>query len=152
MGGLVEWIQDYDDAFTELALLGQKTWSDDEIKKRRFVHNMQNIGLVDTVLEELVSDKPFIEACNFLRSQRLSDLISNMSKKLQDRFIMLASHPIRVRRTKSIKVLALIDEIQIQYSCSSDEDSVAVPPTKTAMVCKLAQIPPGIWMSITLKA
>jgi hypothetical protein len=33
-GGLVQWIQDYEDAFTELALLGQKTWNDDEIKKR----------------------------------------------------------------------------------------------------------------------
>jgi hypothetical protein len=35
-GGLLKWIQDYEDAFTELTLLGQKTWNDDEIKKRRF--------------------------------------------------------------------------------------------------------------------
>jgi hypothetical protein len=41
-GGLVKWIQDYEDAFTELVLLGQKTWNDDEIKKRRFVQNAQN--------------------------------------------------------------------------------------------------------------
>jgi hypothetical protein len=47
--------------FTELALLGQKTWDHDEIKKRRFVQNAQNIGLVHTVFEELVSDKSFIE-------------------------------------------------------------------------------------------
>jgi hypothetical protein len=53
-GGLVKWIQDYEDAFTELALLGQKTWNDDEIKKHRFVQNAQNIGLVDTVFEDLV--------------------------------------------------------------------------------------------------
>jgi hypothetical protein len=33
-GGLVKWIQDYEDTFTELALLGQKTWNDGEIKKR----------------------------------------------------------------------------------------------------------------------
>jgi hypothetical protein len=58
---LVEWIQDYEDAFTELALLGQKTWNDEEIKKLRFVQNAQNIGLVDTFFEELVSDKSFIE-------------------------------------------------------------------------------------------
>jgi hypothetical protein len=74
-GGLVKWIQDYEDAFTELALLGQKTWNDDEIKKRRFVQNAQNIGLVDTVFdtafEELVSDKSFIETCNFLRSHAI---------------------------------------------------------------------------------
>jgi hypothetical protein len=35
--GLVKWIQDYEDAFTELDLLGQKTWNDDEIKKHLFV-------------------------------------------------------------------------------------------------------------------
>jgi hypothetical protein len=67
-GGLVEWIQDYEDAFKKLALLGQKTWNDDEIKKRFFLQNAQNIGLVDTFFEELVSDKLFIETCNFLRS------------------------------------------------------------------------------------
>jgi hypothetical protein len=50
-GGLVKWIQDYEYAFTELALLGQKTWNHDEIKKRCFVQNAQNIGLVDTVLK-----------------------------------------------------------------------------------------------------
>jgi hypothetical protein len=48
---LVKWIRDYEDAFTELALLGQKTWNDDEMKKRRFAQNAQNIGLVDTVFE-----------------------------------------------------------------------------------------------------
>jgi hypothetical protein len=50
-GGLVKWIQDYEDAFTELALLGQKTWNDDDINKRRFLQNAQNIVLVDTVLK-----------------------------------------------------------------------------------------------------
>jgi hypothetical protein len=50
-GGLVKWIQDYEDDFTELALLGKKTWNDDEIKNPRFVQNAQNIGLVDTAFE-----------------------------------------------------------------------------------------------------
>jgi hypothetical protein len=48
--------------------------------------------------------------------------------------------------------LTLINEIQIQDSCSSDEESVTVPPTKTALVCKLAQIPPEIWMTLPLEA
>jgi hypothetical protein len=34
-GGLLKWIQDYEDAFRELVLLGQKTLSDDDIKKHR---------------------------------------------------------------------------------------------------------------------
>jgi hypothetical protein len=40
-GGLVQWkcIQDYEDAFTELTLIGQKIWNDDEIKKRRCLQN-----------------------------------------------------------------------------------------------------------------
>jgi hypothetical protein len=48
-------------------------------------------------------------------------------------------------------VLALINEIRIQDSCRSDKESVAVPPTKPAMVCKLAQIPPEIWMTLPLE-
>jgi hypothetical protein len=50
------------------------------------------------------------------------------------------------------KVLALINEIQIQDSCSLDEESVTVPPTKNAVVCKLAQIPPEIWITLPLEA
>jgi hypothetical protein len=136
-GGLIKWIQDYEDAFTELALPGQKTWNDDEIKKRRFVQNAQNIGLIDTVFEELVSDKSFIETCNFLRSHAIR--LDWQYKEKTARQIHNASQlSIRAKKDKVKKVLALINEIQIQDSCSSDEDSVAVPPTKTAMVCKLA--------------
>jgi hypothetical protein len=130
-------IQDYEDAFTELALLGQKTWNDDEIKKRRFVQNTQNIGLVDTVFEELVSDKSFIETCNFLRSYAIR--LDQQYKEKEARQIHNSSQSSdRTKKEKVKKVLALINEIQIQDSCSSDEDSVALPPTKTAMVCKLA--------------
>jgi hypothetical protein len=34
-GGLFKWIHDYEDAFTELVLLGEKIWDDDGSKKRR---------------------------------------------------------------------------------------------------------------------
>jgi hypothetical protein len=67
----VKWIQDFGGAFTELILIGQKTWNDDEIKKRLYEQKAQNIGLVDTVFEEIVSDKSFIETCNILRSHAI---------------------------------------------------------------------------------
>jgi hypothetical protein len=125
-GRLVKWIQDYEDAFTELALIGQKTW---------------NIGLVDRVFEELVSDKSFIETCDFLRSHAIR--LDQQYKEKSARHIHNTSQiSNRANKDKVKKVLALINDIQIQDSCSSDEESVAVPPTKTAMVCKLAQIPP----------
>jgi hypothetical protein len=56
-GELFKWIQDYEDAFTELVLLGEKIWEDNGSKKRRFVQNVQNIGMVDTVYGELVRNK-----------------------------------------------------------------------------------------------
>ena len=43
-GGLTKWIQDYEDALSELVILGQKAWDDDDIKKRRLIQNAQNIG------------------------------------------------------------------------------------------------------------
>ena len=58
-GRLTKWIQDYEDALTEIVILGQKAWDDDDIKKRRLIQNAQNIGLVDTLFEELVSGKSF---------------------------------------------------------------------------------------------
>jgi hypothetical protein len=86
----VKWIQDYRDSSTELSLIGQKTWNDDEIKKRRFVQNSQNIGLVDTVFKLAIS-----------LHHVTSDLINRVRNTLQDRFTMLVSHPIEQRRTKS---------------------------------------------------
>jgi hypothetical protein len=62
------------------------------------------------------------------------------------------STSIRSKKDKIKDVLALINEIQIQNLCRSDEESNAVPPTKTAMVCKLAQIQPDFWMTLPLEA
>jgi hypothetical protein len=100
------------------------------------------------VSEELVFDKSFIETRNFLRAH----LISNIRKKLQDRFTILASHSIETRRTKSKGLSANQYNSNFQDSCSSDEDSVVVPPTKATMVCNLAQIPPEIWVTLPLEA
>jgi len=36
-GGLIEWIQGYEDTLTELVILGQKAWDDDDIEKRCFI-------------------------------------------------------------------------------------------------------------------
>jgi hypothetical protein len=49
-GGLFKCIQDYEDAFTVLVLLGERIWDDDCSKKRRFVQNAQNIGMVEKIL------------------------------------------------------------------------------------------------------
>jgi hypothetical protein len=99
-GGLFKRVQDYEDAFTELVILGQAAWHDDDIKKRRLVQNAQNIGMVDTVFEALVSDKSFLEKCNFLRSHAI-DMISKIKKKMQDRSIIHLNLLVLLRRIKS---------------------------------------------------
>ena len=147
-GGLIKWIQDYEDAFTELSLLGQKTWKDDDIKKRRLVQNAQNIGIVDTILEELVSDKSFTETCNFLRSHAIR--YDQQNKENAARQINGTNQS--TKRNKVKKVLALINELQVQDSPNLDEELDPLTPTKTAMVCKLAQVPPEIWMTLSLEA
>jgi hypothetical protein len=110
----------------------------------------QNIGMVHTVFEELVSDKSFIETFDFLRSHAIR-LDQQYKKKAARQIHNTSQSSNRSKNDKFKKVLALINEIQIQHLCSSDEESATVPPTKTAMVCELAQIPSEIWMTLPLE-
>jgi hypothetical protein len=101
--------------------------------------------LADTVFEELVIDKSFLGTCDFLRSHAIR--LDQQYKEKAARQIHNSIESSNIANEDKIKkVLAIIDEIQIQIqdSCSSDEESVTVPMTKTAMVCKSAQIPPDI--------
>ena len=47
-GGLIKWVQDYENAFAELATLGEKAWSDDNAKKRRLINNAQNLDIASS--------------------------------------------------------------------------------------------------------
>jgi hypothetical protein len=91
--------------------------------------------LVDTDFEELVGDKSFIETCNllFLHAIRLDQ---QYKEKAAGQIHYTSQLSNRSKKYKVKKVLALINEVQFQDSCSSDDKSVAVPPTKTAMVCQ----------------
>ena len=124
--GLVKWIQDYEDAFTELVLLGQKTWSDDEIKNRHFIQNAQNIGLVDTVFEELASDESFMETCNFLRSHTIRHDQQNREKVARQ---IHSTNQLsgNTKKDKVKQVLALINELKIQDKIGSDDELVILP-------------------------
>jgi hypothetical protein len=150
-GGLFKWVQDYEDAFTELVLLGQTTWIDDDIKKRPLMQNAQNIGMVDTAFEALVNDKSFPETCSFLRSHAIRH--DQQAKEKNARQIHTTCQPTGTTKKDKVKtVLALINELQLQDSTGSDEDVDISAFSKTAMVCKLAQVPPEIWMTLSMEA
>jgi hypothetical protein len=97
---LLKWVQDYEDAFTELVLLGQTTCNNNDIKKRRLVQNAQNIGMVDTVFEALVNDKSFSEFAISL-DHMPSDMINKPKKRMQDKFIIHANLRVLPRRINS---------------------------------------------------
>jgi hypothetical protein len=42
--------------------------------------------------------------------------------------------------------------LQLQDSAGSDEEIDTLSSSKTALVCKLAQVPPEIWMTLSLEA
>jgi hypothetical protein len=89
---LIKWVPDYEDAFTELVLLGQTTWDNDDTKKRCLVQNAQNIGMVDTVFDALMDDESFSETCNFCSVCHMpSDMINMPKKRTQDRSIIHAN-------------------------------------------------------------
>jgi hypothetical protein len=79
--------------------LVKQLWNDDDIKKRCLVQNAQNIGMVDTVFEALVSDKPFLETFNFLSSHAKRYDQQN-KEKMQDRSIVHLNLLVLSRRIK----------------------------------------------------
>ena len=150
-GGVTKWIQDYEDALTELVILGQKAWDDDDIKKRRPIQNPQNVGLVDTVFEELVSGKSFGETCDFFRSHAIRHDQQNKEKAASQ---IHNTNQLNGNNKKDAvkKVLALFYDLKSQASNDLDDDFSQLTGTKTVMVCKLAQIHPDIWMTLPLEA
>ena len=112
-GGLTKWIQDYEDALTELVIFGQKTWDDDDIKKHRLIQNAQNIGLVDTVFEELVSGKSFGETCNFLMPHAIRHDQQNKEKAASQ---IQNAHQLNGNNKKDAvkKVLALFNDLKVK--------------------------------------
>jgi hypothetical protein len=107
--------------------------------------------MVDTVFEALVNDKSFSETCNFLRSHAIRH--DQQAKEKNARQIHTICQPTGTTKKDKIKtVLALINELQLQDSAGSDEEVDISESSKTAMVCKLAQVPPEIWMALSMEA
>jgi hypothetical protein len=115
------------------------------------VQNAQNIGMVVTVFEALVSHKSFLETCNSLRSHAIRH--DQQNKEKNARQINSTSQTPGTSKKEKIKaVLALINELQVQDSVGSDEEIDTSPSSKTALVCKLPQVPPEICMTLSLEA
>jgi hypothetical protein len=110
------------------------------------VQNAQNIGMVDTGFEALVNDKSFSETCNFLRSHAI--IHDQQAKEKNARQI----HTGTTTKDEVKTVLTLINELQLQDSTGSDEEVDISASSKTAMICKLAQVAPEIWTTLSMEA
>jgi hypothetical protein len=126
------------------------TWKEYGSKKRRFVQNAQSIGMVDTIFEELVRNKSFIETYNFLRSHAVRH--DQQFKDKATRQVNATSQPSSSnKKDKTRQVSALINELQIEDSSVLKDEEIPLA-SKSAVVCKLAQVPPEIWSSLSLEA
>jgi hypothetical protein len=84
-----------------------------------------------------------METCNLLRLHTVRH--DQQTKEKDTRQVNATSQPSNYnKKDKTKQVLALINELQIQdFSVLEDEE---IPPaSKTAMVCKLVQVPPEKW-------
>ena len=79
--------------------------------------------MAHTVFEELVSDKSFIETCNFLRSHAIRHDQQNKEKGARQIHNTYQSPGTGTTKRDKIKsVLALINELKIQDSTGSDDE------------------------------
>ncbi len=118
-GGLVEWVQSYENAFAELAQLGVTEWQSDASKKRKLIMNAQNTGINSTILYELTLHKSFSEVCKILRSHAIRETHFNKYNNIR-----------RAQQSNAVSDVDIPTDIE--------------EPT----VQKIATIPTDIWASL----
>ncbi len=91
--------------------------------------------------------KSFLEKYDFLRSHAIRYDQQNKEKNAR-KINSRSEYPGTSKKDKIKTVLALMNEMQVQDSTGSDEEIDAALSSKTALVCKLAQVPPEIWMTL----
>jgi tellurite resistance-related uncharacterized protein len=87
-----------------------------------------------------------------LVNQYETDGNKNVRIKKLENVITTVFHRHTTKKDKIKTVSALINELQVQDSACSDEEINTLPSSKTALECKLAQVPPEIWMTLSLEA
>ena len=121
-GGLSKWVQDYENAFSELHKLGVTVWEGDEEKKRRIIQNATHIGISSTLMSEIIaSNRSFVEVCKFLHSHATQQEYAATENRMRN--IM------RTRQTHSMPT-------------TEEEESTE---TKDAWVCRLLNMPVELW-------
>ncbi len=126
-GGLFKWIQNYENAFTELVLLGVEAWKNDAEKKRRMIANACSIGIQPIILNQMTKSQNFNEFCNTLRTHAIL---------LKDR------ENVSSRRAQSVEQHS--PEPTMSNGDTTDTDNVS-PSDLLAMVCRLYNIPAEAW-------
>ena len=67
-GGLRVWIMNYQNAFAELKLLGETSYTDEESKKRQILQNCVSSDYTDAmILKEICTNKPYKDTCKMIR-------------------------------------------------------------------------------------
>ena len=138
LGGLLQWVQDYENAFSELVVLGEHQWSIDSSKKRRMLQNSEESGLDPTLTQKLTKSDTFAEVCNLLRGHAI--MKDHKDKKNAARKVHLAQKNLDSEAIKALIHLATKDpEPSLSPPTDSDNDDIA------AMINLIKQMPQEIW-------
>ena len=92
-GGLEAWVRDYENAFAEMELLGETSYSQDVTKKRKIIQNCVSRDSKDAMmLRELCKNKSFKETCKMLRTHAIASHSTNsrrVNNTARDRLVQL---------------------------------------------------------------
>jgi hypothetical protein len=100
-----------------------------------------------------VSDESFLESFNSLRSHAIRNDQQNKERSARQIHNTFRSPgTVTIKKVKVEIVQGLINELQAQDSVGSDDALKTLTFTKNEMVFKLAQVPPEIWIKLSVEA
>ena len=135
-------MQDYENAFAELATLGEKAWSDDSAKKRRLINNAQNLDIASSVLTRLIERDSFAGLCRFLTNHQVQSEYQATIKAQRKAMTVNTSTDTKDMEERIIQRLRTE-----QATPTNDTDD-----NMTAVICRILNVPPEVWESMTQEA
>jgi len=145
-GGLLQFIQDYENAFAELDILGNKSWLEDNERKRRILSNVTYLNeFNNTMYREIAKGKTFPQVCDLLRQQAVSeDHHASLRATRKARLTQSSTgsemyEAIAQQLVQAMKASTLSEDGGDQGSQSTDME---------ALSCKLSSIDDEVWKKL----
>ena len=136
-GGLTKWILDYENAFSELELLKELAWQDDNTKKRRLLNNINIPNTTTIMVENMVKGMDFSDTCQFFRGHSIQDDFKTSENATRRAQLLELQNQYPDTKVKPPPAKSRVNEV----SASSCDISQVID----VFVCRLLNIEPDVW-------